>query len=139
LLAKGIDPQVQAEIIEEQQQIALDTKIWTIPAERMKAKREHIVPLSPQPLEILEIMKPISACREHVFPSRNNPKQSTNIQTANAELKRIGYGGKLVAHGLRSITSTGLNEQGFNTDIIEAALAHSDKKKFEEPIIGLSI
>ena len=110
-------------------EIDLDAKLWTIPAERMKAEREHIVPLSPQALDILEVMKPISAHREHVFPSRNDPKQPMNSQTANAALKRIGYGGKLVAHGLRSIASTALNEAGFNPDVIEAALAHSDKNE----------
>ncbi|MEP8552834.1 integrase domain-containing protein [Enterobacter mori] len=108
-------------------EIDLNTKLWRIPAERMKAKREHIVPLSPQALEILEVMKPISAHREHVFPSRNDPKKPMNSQTANAALKRIGYEGKLVAHGLRSIASTYLNESEFNSDIIEAALAHVDK------------
>ncbi|MGV1135140.1 integrase domain-containing protein [Klebsiella pneumoniae] len=110
-------------------EIDLNDKLWTIPAERMKAKREHIVPLSQQALDILEVMKPVSAHREHVFPSRNNPKQPMNSQTANAALKRIGYGGKLVAHGLRSIASTALNEQGFSADVIEAALAHSDKNE----------
>lgn len=109
------------------EEIDLNAKLWTIPAERMKAKREHIVPLSPQALEILEVMKPISAHREYVFPSRNDSKQAMNSQTANAALKRIGYGGKLVAHGLRSIASTAMNEAGFNADVIEAALAHSDK------------
>ncbi|EOU9513875.1 DUF4102 domain-containing protein [Cronobacter muytjensii] len=108
-------------------EIDLEAKLWTIPAERMKAKREHIVPLSPQALEMLDVMKPISAHREHVFPSRNDPKQPMNSQTANAALKRIGYGGKLVAHGLRSIASTALNEAGFNPDVIEAALSHVDK------------
>lgn len=110
-------------------EIDLDTKLWTIPAERMKAKREHIVLLSPQALEILDVMKPISAHREHVFPSRNDPKQAMNSQTANAALKRIGFGGKLVAHGLRSIASTAMNEAGFSPDIIEPALAHSDKNE----------
>jgi len=110
-------------------EIDLETKLWTIPAERMKAKREHIIPLSPQALEILEVMKPISAHRDYVFPSRNNPRQQMNSQTANAALKRIGYGGKLVAHGLRSIASTAMNEVGFNADVIEAALAHSDKNE----------
>ncbi|MDE8557172.1 integrase domain-containing protein [Pantoea vagans] len=110
-------------------EIDLETKLWTIPAERMKAKREHIVPLSSQAIEILEMMKPISAHREHLFPSRNNPKVPMNSQTANAALKRIGYGGKLVAHGLRSIASTALNEASFNPDVIEAALAHSDKNE----------
>ncbi|EFH8206900.1 integrase, partial [Escherichia coli] len=110
-------------------EIDLDAKIWVIPAERMKAKREHIVPLSSQALDILEVMKPISAHREHIFPSRNDPKQPMNSQTANAALKRIGFGGKLVAHGLRSIASTAMNEAGFNADAIEAALAHVDKNE----------
>ncbi|PXW19687.1 integrase domain-containing protein [Pantoea sp. JKS000250] len=111
------------------EEIDLDTKLWTIPAMRMKAKREHIVPLSPQALDILEVMKAISPHREYVFPSRNDPQQPMNSQTANAALKRIGYGGKLVAHGLRSIASTAMNEAGFNADLIEAALAHSDKNE----------
>ncbi|WP_394661834.1 integrase domain-containing protein [uncultured Pantoea sp.] len=110
-------------------EIDIEAKLWTIPAERMKAKREHVVPLSSQALDILEIMKPISAHREHVFPSRSDPKQSMNSQTANAAIKRVGYGGRLVAHGLRSIASTAMNEYGFNSDVIEAALAHSDKNE----------
>lgn len=110
-------------------EIDLDAKLWKIPAERMKAKREHIVPLSSQALDILNVMRPISVHREHIFPSRNDPKQPMNSQTANAALKRIGYGGKLVAHGLRSIASTALNESNFNSDVIESALAHSDKNE----------
>lgn len=110
-------------------EIDFENRLWIIPADRMKAKREHIVPLSSQALDILEVMKPISAHREHIFPSRNDPKQPMNSQTANAALKRIGYGGKLVAHGLRSIASTAMNEEAFNADVIEAALAHSDKNE----------
>lgn len=110
-------------------EIDLDAKLWTIPSERMKAKREHIVPLSQQALNILEVMRPISSNREYVFPSRNNPKESMNSQTANAALKRIGYGGKLVAHGLRSIASTYLNETGYESDVIEAALAHIERNE----------
>ncbi len=110
-------------------EIDIENREWRIPAERMKAKREHIVPLSNQALEILEIMHPISAGREHVFPSRNDPRKAMNSQTANAALKRIGYGGKLVAHGLRSIASTAMNEAEFNADMIEAALAHCEKNE----------
>lgn len=110
-------------------EIDIENREWRIPAERMKAKRDHIVPLSDQALEILEIMRPISDRREHVFPSRNDPRKPMNSQTANAALKRIGYGGKLVAHGLRSIASTAMNEAGFNADVIEAALAHSEKNE----------
>lgn len=110
-------------------EIDFDLNLWVIPAERMKAKREHVVPLSKQALEILEVMRPLSANRQYVFPSRNDPKQPMNSQTANAALKRIGYGGKLVAHGLRSIASTALNEASFNPDVIESALAHTDKNE----------
>lgn len=110
-------------------EIDINSRLWTIPAERMKAKRENIVPLSPQALDILDIMKPISMHREYIFPGRNDPRQPMNSQTANAALKRLGYEGKLVAHGLRSIASTALNENGFNPDAIEAALAHSDRNE----------
>lgn len=95
----------------------------------MKAKRDHIVTLSEQALELLEIMRPISGNRQYVFPSRNDPRKPMNSQTANAALKRIGYGGKLVAHGLRSIASTAMNEAGLNADVIEASLAHYDKNE----------
>lgn len=108
-------------------ELDLDAKLWVIPSERMKAKREHIVPLSPQALDILMVMKPISGHRTYIFPSRNNPQKAMNSQTANAALKRIGYGQKLVAHGLRSIASTAMNEAGFNSDVIETALSHVDK------------
>ena len=110
-------------------EIDVENKQWCIPAERMKAKRDHIVPLSEQALDLLEIMRPISGNRQYVFPSRHDPRKPMNSQTANAALKRIGYGGKLVAHGLRSIASTAMNEAGFNADVIEAALAHSDKNE----------
>ncbi|ELQ5982772.1 tyrosine-type recombinase/integrase [Cronobacter sakazakii] len=110
-------------------EIDLDTKLWIIPAERMKAKREHVVPLSPQALDILEVMKTISAHREYIFPSRNDPKKPMNSQTANAALKRIGFEKKLVAHGLRAIASTYLNETGLDSDAIEACLAHIDKNE----------
>ena len=66
---------------------------------------------------------------KYVFPSRNDPKMPMNSQTANAALKRIGYSGKLVAHGLRSIASTAMNEAGLNADVIEAALAHTYKNE----------
>ena len=109
------------------QEIDLDAKEWRIPAERMKMKRVHIVPLSEQELAILALMKPLSSHREYVFPSRIKPLQPMNSQTVNAALKRAGLGGILVSHGMRSIASTALNEQGFPPDVIEAALAHVDK------------
>ncbi|MGO4163688.1 integrase domain-containing protein [Vibrio paracholerae] len=107
-------------------EINWEEKVWTIPAERMKKRREHRIPLTEQMLALLEVMKPISGHRDFVFPSDRDPKKPCNSQTANMALKRMGFAGRLVSHGLRSLASTTLNEQGFDPDLIEAALAHVD-------------
>ncbi len=106
-------------------EIDSDNALWHIPAERMKKKKPHTIPLSPQSLAILEVMRPISGKHsEYVFPSDRSLRKPTNAQTANMALKRMGFEKQLVAHGLRALASTTLNEQGFDADIIEAALAH---------------
>jgi integrase len=110
-------------------EIDLENKVWIIPAERMKKKREHAVPLTDQILEILNSLKPISGHREHVFPADRNPRHHINEQTANMALKRMGYEKRLVAHGLRALASTTLNQSGFDGDVVEAALAHVDKNE----------
>ncbi|POD98132.1 integrase [Pectobacterium odoriferum] len=107
-------------------EINLTDNTWTIPAGRMKMRRDHVIPLPPQALAILDAMKPISGHREYLFPSSKDPKQPMNSQTANAALRRMGYKGVLVSHGLRAIFSTAANEEGFPPDVIEAALAHVD-------------
>ena len=109
------------------EEIDFETMIWSIPAIRMKKKRDHAVPLSSQALEILESIRPFSGHREYVFPADFKPREHANNSTANMALRRMGYKGKLVAHGLRSIASTVLHEQTFNSDLIETALAHVDK------------
>lgn len=108
-------------------EIDLEDKVWRIPEDRMKKRRPHVVPLTDHTLALLEVMQPISGHREHIFPGDRKPTAPTNSQTANAALKRMGYAGQLVAHGLRSLGSTTLNAQGFDGDVIEAALAHADK------------
>ena len=108
------------------EEIDLEKKVWTIPPERMKKRKEHRIPLTEQALSLLEVMKPISEHREFVFPSDRDPKKPCNSQTANMALKRMGFKDRLVSHGLRSLASTTLNEQGFESDLIEAALAHVD-------------
>lgn len=110
-------------------EIDFDKNLWTIPAERMKKKRIHCIPLTKQAIQILERVQPISGKREYIFPADRTPTKHINEQTANAAIKRMGFKGRLVAHGLRSIASTTLNERGFNSDIIEAALAHVDKNE----------
>lgn len=108
------------------EEIDFNRNLWVIPAARMKVKNEHLVPLTPQTLYLLDFIKPISGHREFLFPADRNPNTHTNTQTANMALKRMGYHKKLVAHGLRSLASTTLNEQGFDGDVIEACLAHID-------------
>lgn len=107
-------------------EIDWENEVWVIPAERMKKRRDHRIPLTDQMLALLEVMKPISGHREFIFPSDRDPKKPCNSQTANMALKRMGFAGRLVSHGLRSMASTTLNEQGFDKDLIEAALAHVD-------------
>ncbi len=110
-------------------EIDIEKGLWDIPKERMKQKKAHIVPLTVQCIELLEVMQPISSRSEFVFPSDRNPKIHSNPQTANMALKRMGFDKQLVAHGLRSVASTALNEQGFDADVIEAALAHIGKNE----------
>jgi integrase len=106
------------------EEIDTDAAAWTIPAERMKKRRAHAVPLSPQALAILEAIKPLSNNSKYIFSADRDRKKHTNSQTANMALKRMGFGGELVSHGLRALASTTLNEQGFDPDVIESALAH---------------
>lgn len=108
-------------------EINYEKREWTIPAERMKNKKIHIVPLSPQALKLLEVLKPGSGHREHVFPSDHNPRRSANSQSANRAVARMGYHGKLVSHGFRALASTTLNDNGFDSDLVEKSLSHIDK------------
>ncbi|MBI0113726.1 tyrosine-type recombinase/integrase [Gilliamella sp. W8129] len=111
-------------------EIDFDNKLWTIPADRMKMNRVHMIPLCQQAIEILDTIKPTSGHREHVFPSMKSPyNKPMNSQTVNAVIKRVGFSGRLVAHGFRTIASTALNEEGFDSDAIEAALAHIDSNE----------
>ncbi|MGX9759034.1 integrase domain-containing protein [Pseudomonas viridiflava] len=107
--------------------IDFDKRIWTIPAERMKKRRPHIIPLTEHALSLLETLKSHSGHREYVFPSDRNPRTHANSQTANMALKRMGFQDRLVSHGMRSMASTILNEHGWDPELIEVALAHVDK------------
>ena len=109
------------------QEIDFNNCLWVIPAEKMKMRKEHTITLSKQAIAILSIMKPITGHREHIFPSMKPPFNTPmSASTANMAIKRMGYKDKLVAHGLRALASTILNEQGFDPNVIEAALAHVD-------------
>ncbi|HDT1120284.1 tyrosine-type recombinase/integrase [Enterobacter cloacae] len=105
----------------------LDKAVWEIPAERMKMKRLHLVPLSTQALEIVQQLKVITGQYPLVFPGRNDPRKTMSEASINQVFKRIGYKGKVTGHGFRHTMSTILHEEGFNTAWIETQLAHVDK------------
>ncbi|OOF51018.1 integrase [Rodentibacter genomosp. 1] len=111
------------------------TRLWTIYIQKGIKENDkgriHKITLSRQALAILREIKKLSSGKTYLFPSVKNPQTHVNTQTANAAIKRMGYAGKLVAHGLRSIASTYLNEQGYDSELIEVALSHmkSDRIK----------
>lgn len=111
----------------EWSEIDLENNIWRIPANRMKKNREHIVPLTKQSIALLEVMKPISGKGKYIFPSQRNPHKHANEQSPNTALKRMGFKDTLTAHGMRALASTTLNEEGFDYDVIESALAHIEQ------------
>lgn len=106
----------------------LEKAIWTIPAEKMKMRDPHVVPLSDQALALLESTKVISEGQRYVFSSLYPGNRPMSENTINAALRRLGYSGReMTAHGFRSTASTLLNESGkWNPDAIERALAHKD-------------
>ncbi len=105
----------------------LEKAVWEVPAERMKMKRPHLVPLSTQALEIVQQLKVMSGQYPLVFPGRNDPRKTMSEASINQVFKRIGYTGRVTGHGFRHTMSTILHEEGFNTAWIETQLAHVDK------------
>ncbi|VUC88121.1 putative site specific integrase [Raoultella terrigena] len=105
----------------------LDNAIWEIPAERMKMRKSHLVPLSTQALDLLNELKMMTGNYRYVFPGRNDPNKPMSEASINQVIKRIGYGGKVTGHGFRHSLSTILHEKGYNSAWIEMQLAHIDK------------
>ncbi|WP_210547289.1 integrase arm-type DNA-binding domain-containing protein [Rhodoferax sp. PAMC 29310] len=104
----------------------LDAALWVIPAERMKMRTEHRVPLSAQAVEILQFMKPLSGDCALVFPSPVYRSKPLSENTFNSALARMGYKYTATAHGFRALFSTVANECGWNPDVIERQLAHKE-------------
>lgn len=102
---------------------------WRIPAERMKMRAPHVVPLSSQALGVLEAMRPLSGSRELIFPSVYYPGKAMSENTLNGALARMGYKGHATAHGFRALFSTVANECGWDADVIERQLAHKERNK----------
>lgn len=98
-----------------------------IPAERMKMKAPHVVPLSRQALEVIEAQRAISGDADLIFPSPFYPARALSENTMNSALARMGYKGEHTAHGCRAVFSTVANEAGHDADVIERQLAHRER------------
>jgi integrase len=100
---------------------------WDIPAERMKMRTPHIVPLSRQALDVLDILQTLTGHSEWLFPGDRNAKKPMSNNTILKALERMGYKGRMTGHGFRGLASTILHEQGYNHEHIELQLAHAPR------------
>jgi integrase len=114
-------------------EIDLERAEWRIPAERMKMREPHIVPLSGQAVAMLKELRSYTGGRPMLFPNYRRPKGCMTATTLNRALERMGFNGKgsigFSAHGFRATASTILNEMGYRSDVIERQLAHADRDK----------
>jgi integrase len=113
----------------EWSEINFDKAEWRIPAERMKMKELHIVPLSNQAVSILEDLRRHNGNGKYIFPHHHNPHKVMSENTILFALYRMGYQYKATGHGFRATASTILNEHGFDSDVIERQLAHNERNK----------
>jgi integrase len=112
----------------EWKEVDLDAAVWSIPAEKMKMRRPHRVPLARQPLAILRELQEITGNGRWLLPSIRTFTRPISENTLNAALRRLGYGSEeMCIHGFRSMASSRLNEMGrWNPDAIERQLAHQE-------------
>jgi len=111
-------------------EVDFEKRLWRIPAERMKMRRAHDVPLSRQSLVILRTVWPLNENHELVFPSLRAHKKPLSENAFNSVLRSMGYRkDQATSHGFRATASTILNERGYSADVIEAALAHQDENE----------
>ena len=107
----------------------LAAAMWTIPAERMKMRNEHKVPLPRQALEVLRSIQPLTGDGDLVFPSPSYRSKPLSENTLNSAMARMGYKGIATAHGFRALFSTVANEHDKDADVIERQLAHIERNK----------
>ena len=110
-------------------EIDWDKSEWRIPAQRMKMKELHIVPLSRQVVEILFELKLITGSHEYILPNQHNPATFMSENTMLYAIYRMGYHSRATGHGFRSTASTILNEHEFRADVIERQLAHGERNR----------
>ena len=106
----------------------LDNAEWRIPAEKMKLRRIHLVPLATQVSALLEELKPLTGNGQYLFPGQRSSLNPMSENTLNAALRNLGYSKEeFTGHGFKSMASTLLNEQGWHPDAIERQLAHAER------------
>lgn len=116
----------------EWSEIDLDAAEWRIPAEKMKMKDPHIVPLSSQAVEVLTEILPITGKGRYVFPSVRTNARPMSENTVLAALRRMGFTKEeMSGHGFRAMASTVLHEQGWPSDVIERQLAHAERNSIK--------
>ena len=106
-----------------------DVDVWTVPAERMKMREKHFVPLSAQAVEMLRALQSLTGKGRFVFPGRKDREQPLTHEAIRDVFNRAGYAGKFSPHGIRSTFSTYFNEADADHDVVELILAHKDKDK----------
>ena len=119
----------------EWQDIDFKRGLWTIPADKMKAGRLHIVPLAPQAIAILEQIKALGFSDQYVFFNTSTRKPYSQSAFINA-LWNMGYKGKMTGHGFRGLASTTLHEQEYMHEAIELQLAHDRENKISAAYNG---
>jgi integrase len=111
----------------EWKEIDFKNRVWVIPADKMKAREEHTLPLSNQAIAILREIEPYSRDSKYIFPSSLGKSRALSENTLNTAFKRLGFGGEMVSHGFRSMFSTLAYESGkFRSEVIESLLSHKD-------------
>lgn len=110
-------------------EVDLDKAEWRIPAERMKMRDPHIVPLSRQAVEVIRELKKHTGHWQYMFPNQHKPVNCMSENTMLFAMYRMGYHSRATGHGFRATASTILNENGFPPDVIERQLAHAERNK----------
>jgi integrase len=105
----------------------MDAARWNIPAERMKMRTPHIVPLAAQTIEVLEMLRTLTGESEWLFPGDRSAAKPMSNNTILMALKRMGYKGRMTGHGFRGLASTVLHEKGYGHEHIELQLAHAPR------------
>lgn len=110
-------------------EIDLEKGIWSIPPERMKARRPHSVPITSQMRLIFESMRPQTGQYKYVFTGRDSKQKPLAIATFRQLLYKNGWSGTFSPHGIRTTGSTMLHEMGYKSELIETQLAHQDQNQ----------